>query len=213
MAMQQCANGHVYDDQKNPVCPYCTGSGNVGVARPLNGNIPQGGNAPLGGNAPPFPKTAPLQNNPAPFPKTSPVAASAIPKTMPLDNPETNKTMALNLNEKGIDPVRGWLICTDGAKKGKDFRICGEKNFIGRLKSNDVCLDFDDSISKEANAIISYDSRHNKFFIQQGEGKNNIYVNENLLLAPIELSDYDVIEIGKTKLVFRSLCNDSFKWE
>ena len=86
MAMKQCTNGHVYDDKKNPVCPYCTGSGNVGVTRPL-------------GDA---------EEAPA-FPKTSPVAGSVIPKTMPLDNPETNKTMALNLNEKGIDPVRGWL--------------------------------------------------------------------------------------------------------
>ena len=192
----------MYDDQVNPVCPYCAGSENVGVARPLGGM-----------EAPAFPKTAPLANNPAAFPKTSPVASSVIPKTAPLDNPETNKTMALNLNEKGIDPVRGWLVCIDGKKKGKDFRICGEKSYIGRLKSNDICLDFDDHISKEANAIISYDSRHNKFFIQQSEGRNNVYVSENLLLTPVELKDYDLIEIGTTKLIFRSLCGDAFIWE
>jgi hypothetical protein len=190
MAMKQCTSGHVYDDAKTPVCPYCTGNGNVGVTRPLNAGI-----------------AAPV------FPKTSPVASSVIPKTMPLDNPETNKTMALNLNEKGIDPVRGWLICVDGEKKGKDFRICGEKNYIGRLRSNDICLDFDNSVSKEANAVISYDSRGNKFFIQPGDGKNNIYVNDNLLLSPAPLKDYDMVEIGQTKLIFRSLCNDNFKWD
>jgi len=190
MATKQCANGHVYDDQKTPVCPYCTGSGNIGVTRPLAGEM-----------------QAPA------FPKTSPVASSAIPKTMPLDNPQTNKTVALNLNEKGIDPVRGWLVCVDGEKKGKDFKIRDGKNYIGRQSSNEICLDFDNSISKEANVIISFDARNNKFFIQSGEGKNNVYVNENLLLAPVELKDYDIIEVGQTKLIFRSLCNENFKWE
>jgi hypothetical protein len=194
MAMKQCESGHVYDDSKNLTCPYCTGDGNIGVTRPLNAGM----------EAPSFPNA---------FPQTTPLAASSIPKTMPLDNSETNKTMALNLNERGINPICGWLICVDGEKKGKDFRICSEKSYIGRLKSNDICLDFDDSVSKEAGAAISFDKRNNKFFIQGGEGKNNIYVNENLLLVPVELKDYDIIEIGKTKLLFRSLCNENFKWE
>jgi len=199
MAMKQCASGHVYDDQRNAGCPYCDGSGDVGVTRPLT----------QGFEAPEFPKTAPVGGA---VPKTTPVASSDIPRTMPLDNPQTNKTMALNVNEKGIDPVRGWLVCLEGEKKGKDFGIHGEKNYIGRASSNDVCLDFDDSISKEANAVISYDSRNNKFFLQPGDGKNNIYVNEGLLLLPVEVHDYDVIELGRTKLVFRSLCNEGFNW-
>lgn len=190
MAMKQCASGHVYDDAKNLNCPYCTGGENLGVTRPLAG-----------------------AGESAAFPKTSPVASSVIPKTMPLDNPETGKTMALNINEKGLAPVKGWLICVEGEKKGRDFRICGERNSIGRQKSNDICLDFDNSVSKEINAVVSYDGRNNKFFLQPGEGKNNIYVNESLLLTPVELTEYDTIEIGRTKLVFRSLCNDDFKWE
>ena len=189
MAMKQCASGHVYDDAKNVNCPYCTGSGNIGVTRPLAG----------------------VNESPS-FPKTSPVAGSDIPKTMPLDNPETNKTVALSVNEKGIDPVYGWLVCVDGEKKGMDFRICNEKSYIGRQKTNDICLDFDNSVSKEVNAIISYDKRNNGFFIQPSESKNNIYINESLLLNPVQLSDYDLIEIGQTKLIFRSLCGDAFKW-
>lgn len=207
MATKQCPNGHVYDDQRNPVCPYCTGSGDIGVARPLAGPI----------EAPAFPKTGPVAA-PTPeaapsFPKTSPVAGSAIPKTMPLNNPETNKTMALNVSDKGIEPICGWLICVGGDKKGKDFRIHGGKNHIGRQSSNEICLDFDSTVSKESNAAISYDDRNAKFFIQPGDGKNNAYVNNNLLLTPVELQEYDTIEVGKTKLIFRSLCNENFKWE
>ena len=199
MAMQQCQNGHVYDDAKNTNCPYCSGNGDVGITRPLTG---------AGGfEAPEFPKTVGVSAPAAPN-----AGSSSIPSTAPYTNPEINKTVALNINEKGIDPVRGWLICVEGEMKGKDFKILSEKNTVGRAKSNSICLDFDDSISKEANAIIAYDNRNNKFFITAGEGKNNIYINNNLLLAPVELHDYDTVELGKTKLIFRSLCNESFIW-
>lgn len=227
MAMKQCPGGHVYDDQKTPVCPYCTGSGNVGVTRPLAGAPPV--QAPVFQAPPPqapppqsLPPQAPAFQPPpvnpaaasAPIPKTAPLQQSApIPKTMPLESPETNKTMALNTNDMGIDPVRGWLICVDGEKKGKDFKIRSEKNYVGRQSSNEICLDFDNSVSREPNAIISYDCRNNKFFIQPGEGKNNVYLNDSLLLTPVELNEYDIIEIGKTKLTFRSLCNEKFKWD
>lgn len=194
MAMQQCPNGHIYDDRKSAACPYCSGSS--GVARPLNS---AGGMEPSA-----FPKTAPMGQNYAP--------AEPIPATAPYVNPEINKTVALNVNDKGINPVCGWLICLEGDKKGKDYQIHSEKNSIGRAKTNDVCLEFDSSISKESNAIISFDNRNNKFYIQSSEGKNNIYVNEKILLLPIELFDYDIIEIGQTKLIFRTLCNDSFTW-
>ena len=192
MATKQCDKGHLYDDRKDPACPYCTGKGDVGVLRPLT--PPAGADAPV-------------------FPKTSPAAGAGIPGTLPLNNPEINKTMALGVNEKGINPVCGWLICVAGEKKGKDFRIVGEKNYIGRMPSNDICLDFDNSISKESSATVNYDMRTNKFFIQPGDGKNNVYHNGELLLAPAELKEYDTIEIGRTKLIFRSLCNNQFKWE
>jgi len=203
MAMKQCSNNHLYDDQKNASCPYCSGIGDIGVLRPLS-NANGSNSTSLKMNAPSFPQTAPLHS-------TS--KGTEIPKTMPLNNPDINKTVALNINENGINPVCGWLICVNGEKKGKDFSIHGEKNFIGRSKSNDICFDFDNSISKEANAIISYDKRNNKFFIYCGEGKNNIYVNESLLLRPLELKDYDIVEVGKTKLMFFSLCNSNFKWD
>lgn len=210
MAMQQCPNGHLYDDSKNSSCPYCSNGGAVNVTVPLN-------DAQMGGNM--FPQTAPIdnfgtQNYVAPQPQVAQNnAVNSFPATAPVGEQFAATTYKEDIvNENGIVEVRGWLVCLEGTKRGEDFKIRGEKNTIGRGSGNDIKIDFDSSVSKGVNAIISYDVRNNKFFMLLGESKNNIYINNQMLMTPIELKDYDIIEIGNTKLLFRSLCNDMFNW-
>lgn len=200
MAIIQCPNGHSFDTDKHAQCPYCSGSQTIGVTVPLDA---QGAGAIPGGGGPAaFPKTMPL--------KPSPEPDSAIGVTEPYQN----VTQAFYENEEGISATVGWLVCIEGKKKGKDFRIHGERNFIGRSSSNDIVLDFDDKISSGANLILSYDPEDNEFYIQPGEHqKNNVKLNGKLLLAPSGLKDDDIIRIGETKLLFRAFCNDKFKWE
>jgi hypothetical protein len=218
MAMQQCPNGHLYDDSKNNGCPYCGGSNSINVTLPLGDNQFQ----PLPANA--FPSTVPLENNnlqqpyqaPTPQVQNTPPRQPdvVIPPTTPISPQFAQTTYKEDIvNDKGIIEVRGWLVCLEGSKRGVDFKIHGEKNTIGRGSENDVNLDFDTSISKGVNAIIAYDNRNNKFYLYQSNSKNNIYFNNQLLLNPVEISDYDVLEIGDTKMIFRSLCNDTFTWE
>ena len=198
MELKQCDGPvkHFYDAAKNAQCPYCNGGMDIGVARVLGNETSPAAFA----EAPAFPKTGPL-NQPTTF-----------PVTLPINSPETNKTIALHVNEQGIDPIRGWLVCLNGKKKGKDFRIHSEKNFIGRSRNNDICLDFDETISRDCNAIVTYDSKTNKFWLQSGDGKGNIYLNDNILLVPAEIKDNDVVTVGQTELMFMSYCNANFKW-
>lgn len=205
MAMQQCPNGHLFDDSKNNSCPFCNEGSSLSVTVPLSDSTPADNS---------FPSTVPLDGFVAPAPQiNNAVQDNVIPHTMPVDNSFT-PTMYVDgaVNEKGILEVRGWLVCLEGEKRGEDFKIRGEKNTIGRGNENDIKLDFDNSISKGVNATISYDTRNNKFFIIPGESKNNIYINNDMLMTPVELKDYDVIEFGNTKMIFRSLCNDMFNW-
>ena len=202
--MKQCTNGHIYDEKLHSSCPYCSNSGNIG-ARPLSDGAAQPAfpktealNAPEVVSAPAFPKTEPL-NKPAAAP------APAVKKEMGV-------TVALNVSESGIDPVRGWLVVVSGDKTGLSFVVHSEKNTIGRGSNFDVNLSFDKAISKEGDAVLTYDSRSRKFFVTLGAGKNNVYHNNSLLLTPEEVKDYDVIEAGATKLVFRSFCNDEFTY-
>lgn len=196
--MKQCEKGHIYDEKAYSYCPYCSQNGMAGT-RPLENG---------GAYAPEFPKTAPLDGSSAPnFPATQPVnAAPARPKK------EMSATIALNANEAGISPVCGWVVVTEGENKGKSYTVHSDKNSIGRGSQFDINLSFDNAVSKEGDATITYDSRGKKFFVTLSSGKNNVYHNGNLLLTPEEIKDYDVLEIGATKLVFRSFCNEEFTY-
>lgn len=201
--MKQCENGHIYDEKMYASCPYCANNGAVGT-RPLdNGSFA----------APQFPKTAPLSSPTAPPP-------GAFPETLPLDAPQTqgkakkemSVTVALNVTDTGINPVRGWLVAVSGDKMGLAYIIHSEKNVIGRGSQFDIDLSFDRAVSKEGDCVIAYDARSRKFFAALMAGKNNIYHNGAILLSTTELKDYDTLEIGSTKFVFRSFCNEEFTY-
>lgn len=205
--MKQCANGHIFDEKMYNSCPYCNDRNNLGT-RPLDNG---------GFSAPEFPKTSAVG-------MSGGAASPAFPKTEPLVKPEPQAepapkvkkemgvTVALNITDSGINPLRGWLVAVSGDKTGISFPIHSEKNFIGRGQNFDIDLSFDRAVSKEGDAAISYDARNRKFYLSLLSGKNNVYYNDGILLAPVELSDYDTIEIGSTKLVFRSFCNAEFTY-
>ena len=205
--MKQCAGGHIYDETKYTECPYCSSGVSV---RPL-----------AGGNAS-FPSTVPLEQQSAPvssdaFPKTMPLnapnaGAAPAPKSEPNKKKEMGVTVALNATDAGIKPVTGWLVVIEGEKKGTSFTVHTDRNIIGRGIEHDINISFDKASSKSGDAVISYDSRKSRFHITVLEGKNNVYLNDDILLQPEVLKDYDVIEIGETKFVFRSLCNEQFTY-
>ena len=202
--MKQCPKGHIYDERRNPQCPYC-GS--------------DSGFQPLGGGQAEFPKTMPIMNTPeeSAFPATLPVdsqvSASSFRNTSGSPG-NMSVTVALDETESGISPVRGWLVAIDGEKMGMSFNIHGEQNSIGRGQKFDINLSFDKAVSSDGNAVIAYDSKNLKFFISPvlGKGKNNIYHNDTMCLMPTELKDYDKITLGSTTYVFRSLCNENFTY-
>ena len=201
MSIVQCPKGHNYDNEKHAQCPYCSGSQAIGITVPLD-NTGLQEEIPAGAGEGGFPKTMPVSMEPAQGQGPG------------VTEPYQNVTQGLDINEEGVSAVTGWLVCIEGKKKGKDFRLHGERNFVGRAGSNDVVLNFDDKIYSVANIIISYDDEENEFYIQPGEHqKNNVKLNGKLLLIPETLKDNDIIKLGETKLLFRKFCNSDFCWE
>lgn len=206
--MKQCPRGHIYDEKRSPDCPYCRNDGNSGFA-PIGG---------IGaGSAVDFPRTMPVSGgaDDAAFPATMPVDNQASGYDMGGANPGgMSVTVALDETPTGIVPVRGWLVAIDGDKAGTCFNIHGEQNSIGRGTKFDVNLSFDKTVSSDGNAVIAYDARNRKFFLSPvlGKGKNNVYYNDAMLLMPVELNDYDKIQLGTTTYVFRSFCNENFTY-
>lgn len=196
MEMRRCEKGHFYDAKRFTTCPYCSGdSGSMNLTRPIdtgNGNTGDNGNGDIS--------------------KTRPIGMPVSNNSYQVQD-DHEKTVALIKKDTGIDPVVGWLVCVDGGDKGKDYRIHGERNFIGRSEKMDISIHGDDTISRDNHAIISYDMRKNVFRLYQGESKGIVYLNDEEVITAMVLKPYDVIELGQTKLMFIPFCEERFRWK
>lgn len=112
------------------------------------------------------------------------------------------------------DPVVGWLVIVDGPGKGKAMQLGYGQNAIGRGETARVKLNFgDNQISRGGHAVVTYDPRGRKFYLQHGGGTNLTYLNDEPVLAPAELPALSHINIGNTILRFVPLCGDVFDWQ
>ena len=124
------------------------------------------------------------------------------------DEERTGETDAME------DPVVGWLVIVEGPGKGRAMQLGYGKNAIGREETNRVNLDFgDDQISRSEHAVVTYDPRGRKFYVQHGGGKNLTYMGEEPVLAPTALPALSHISIGNTVLRFVPLCGEAFDWQ
>lgn len=112
------------------------------------------------------------------------------------------------------DPVVGWLAIVEGPGKGNARQLGYGSNTIGRGETARINLDFgDDQISRGGHAIVTYDPRGKKFYVQHGGGTNLTYLNDQPVLIPIELPALSHISIGNTVLRFVPLCGEEFDWQ
>jgi hypothetical protein len=191
MAMVSCSQGHWYDNADHASCPYC-GITEGETAAVIGATVPVSSGASIG--------------------STQPVISQQPSGGYDNLASDEGKTMPLMRENIGIDPVVGWLICTSGKDKGKDFRVHADNNYIGRSTTMDISISGDDTISRENHAIISYDTRDKVFYLAPGSGRAIIRHNNKPVLMPVELLAYDDLEIGQTKLKFIPFCGEKFDW-
>jgi hypothetical protein len=193
MAMKRCEHGHYYDPKKHSSCHACGVSGldieetrKKGVGNEINA----GPNSAQEGQS-----TRRRGQQPIDF------------------DQDEGATRRMPLEKLGMDPVVGWIVCVEGAARGRDYRIRSEKNFIGRSDEMQICIKGDDTISREKHAIISFNPKKQSFRFLPGESIGLIYLNNDEVDMPMDLKPYDIIEIGQTKLMFVPLCGEHFQWE
>ncbi len=199
MEMKKCARGHYYDASIHAECPYCSNANGGGATLPLEGFGAGGDGSPT-------------------MPLTGAAGSGDDGKTMPLNSainnsdPDEGRTVALIKEDKGIDPVVGWLVCVDGKEKGRDYRIHADNNFIGRSDRMDICIRGDETISRDNHAIISYDMQDNVFYFSPGDGRAIVRVNDKAIFQTLELKAHDRVTIGKTVCEFIPFCDEKFSW-
>lgn len=199
MALTECANGHLYDTSQYASCPYCNG----GMNRVEFG----------AGTASGVGKTAGVPGNAA-----SNVGATVAPasynraREQGVEN-DTGKTVAVFQKNFNREPVAGWLVCIEGAERGKDYRIAAKNNSIGRSETMDICIRGDKAISRENHARIAYDGKHNNFYFIPDASVNGVYLNEEPIFVPTQIKKGDVIELGESKFLFVPFCDNTFTWK
>lgn len=220
MEMRKCEKGHYYDASVHTSCPYCGNARNTEMTMAMGVPSPAGMNHYSGaGNTEatvamgvPMPGNNGIEATVAMgVPVMAPVQAMA---PVPVDlEQDSEKTVAVFQMETGIDPVVGWLIQITGSNKGKDYRIHSDNNFIGRSDKMDISIKGDDSISRDNQAILTYDALAKIFYFSPSEGRSVVRVNNKATLQTVELKAYDRIILGKTEFVFVPFCGEMFSWE
>lgn len=114
----------------------------------------------------------------------------------------------------GTGPVVAWLVIVKGPGTGNVLSCGYGTNSIGRGGGAGIDLDFGDKqISRSAHAILTYDPRGRKFYIQHGSSSGLTYLGGQPVLVPTELESRAEISIGETRLMFVPLCGESFDWQ
>jgi hypothetical protein len=144
----------------------------------------------------------------------NPALAGRSPEeARPVSGAAAQSAAAVGSSREALDPVVGWLVVVDGHGKGRSLEIGVGANSIGRDKGQKLKVDFGDQhISRDKHAILIFDPRSNRFFLQSGDVRNLTYIGDDLVLSPTELKGGETILIGETKLRFVALCGPQFGW-
>ncbi len=188
MKLKRCEYGHYYDPSKYSSCPHCEVRDKQETTMALYDEAPQENAA--------WEQQAQQAGGYAPGQEDDPPTMASYAKDSAVTQP----------------PV-GYLICLRGAARGQDFRLHAQRNTIGRSSAMDVCIKGDLGISRETNAVLSYNPRARSFHLIPGEGKSIVYVSGQEVMTPVQLKGGEIIEIGDTSLVFLPVCGPGFDWE
>ncbi len=213
MEMRKCEHGHYYDASVHASCPYCNSVRDT--EKTVAMGMPPVYQPPVQGMEGNGLEATVAMGVPAPSAAGEKTEAFGVPVSFPVRQEEEDegKTVAMFSTEQGIDPVVGWFVCLEGKEKGKEYRIHADNNFIGRSRKMDICIEGDETISRENQAILTYDGTDRTFYFSPGEGRSIVRVNKKAILQTTKLSAYDKVTIGKTELLFLPLCGEEFAWE
>ncbi len=201
MNLQKCSQGHFYDADAYASCPHCGQSG------------PSGSDQITAGYIPPTPKaedespTQPLDvKNNTPEPDMDGMTTPFFAEVPGSNGSQPDREI--------INPVVGWLVCIEGKSKGKAYELHAGQNHIGRSDAMQVCLRDEQSVSRDGHANVVYDAMNNLFFVVPVTSSSVYYINNNeIVLSQRALVKNDVLKIGKVKLIFCPLCDETFHWE
>lgn len=181
MAVVRCDKGHFYDGSKYDSCPHCE--------RPLE-------------------KRRTISDE---FTQYMPKNPDVVPIKLPGADYGDEKTVGVFRAESGIEPVVGWLVCTQGKERGRAYLLHVGRNFVGRAMKSDICIADDREVSGEDHCSIVYEPRRITYMIARGNGES-VLINGEPLESTYILMGEEEIQIGASIFVFIPYCKEGRTW-
>lgn len=202
--MERCSEGHFFNPREHLTCPWC-GPEKAGADKHAGPETVD----------PTRPVAEPTQviraaTKEEDMPRTRAFREQEAPSSSRA--PGVTQRYVEPGTSPSFDPVVGWLVCTEGPDRGRDYRIRIARNFIGRAPSMHIAITGDNTISREKHAILTYETKKQTFWIQPGDSAGLVYLNGDIVNLPMQLKEKDVVEIGQSKLLFVPLCSSDFQW-
>lgn len=195
MAVVKCEKGHYYDDEKYEQCPHCLG----GLKHIKKETHVDDFNELMT-------ISEPVLKEPAAHQEHITVNLEAFSESN-----DDGKTIGIYSFTNGTKPLAGWLVCTKGPAKGRDYRIFYGWNKIGRDLSMEIYVPEDRKISKENHLSIVFDEKSGGFYLVNEQGALS-YLNGENILNSTGVKTGDVITMGDSDFVFIAFCTEERKW-
>jgi hypothetical protein len=199
MAMVQCENRHFYDNRKHTYCPHCPVPG---LKPPGVGKTQAASPSQVSGSGGTTEPAFPLGASDSARRGSTPNRGGSAPVTVGI----------FQRKAEGVNPVTGWIVCVKGVNEGRDYRLHSDRNMIGRSPNMDVCIEGDETISREEHCQIAFSPRSLTFTLIPGTGRNLIYLNGEDVFEAKPLKAYDQIDLGESSFRFIPFCGDQFMW-
>lgn len=136
-------------------------------------------------------------------PASSGGGARGPSREAPEDYDQGMKTQAIDISglvDDRAQDVVGWIVCLNGALRGKDFRLVTGKNVMGTAADCDIVLT--DGYLSSKHSVIRHEE--GRFTLVDLDSTNGTFVNDKRV-SKTELIDNDKLRIGRTEMKFKSL--------
>ena len=106
----------------------------------------------------------------------------------------------------------GWLVCIEGALRGKSYPLTYGDNKIGSGTNMNIRLKADNSVAIEDHAIITCDEQTKSFYLTGIQAGYTTLLDEMNITKKARLNNGQTITIGGLKFIFVQFIGITFNW-
>lgn len=191
MAVIRCDKGHYYDNEKYMTCPHCENGLTPMDKQEYKDDLED------------------MRTIASRY--TNIIDDNDTTVILDFDNDNKGATIGVYPTESGNKMIVGWLVCTKGPDKGRDYRLYHGWNRVGRGLDMDVYIPDDKKVSSDSQIAVVFDDRKSKFHIVNQMGSLT-YLNGKNVTETQMLTTGDIITMGDTEFVFIAFCTEERKW-